>query len=473
MPNLSFREWSFAHRLAGVVMAAIALFTFPGPVIAVAGKVVREADVPLMTVDGPLYIVRQPRTGRVSVHLIFGYSAPPHEMHYVEHLVWLNVTGATGDRRDSNAWTTRHAVGYWLSGSSGELAEMLHTLAGVFAPIRLSERFAAQERDIILRERELRMAMHPDLRIAWKMETFLYAGTPLAVPVIGTPEEIRNLDIRNARTLHAATHRPERASLVIVGDVTPEMVHLAMTRAGFPDLGKAVRNGLPRLHLKRPVERLFRFRESNLRLVWRRAVTLSKPVQYDLLEARCALLREILRSNLPGGLAGPLLYDGMLVRNFDIRIRAVDERHVELRFDAAPDGKVSLRQLRGAFEKRLAETAATGIPQRTFERVRKRFDAYWPDWGNRRETSEWLGRYVLRRASALRRPMKVAELRRLRRNLAGAALDDLLKELAAPGRTAIAHVEPGGNPDDPNPHSAACLYGSHCRKRGGSSDRQP
>ncbi len=443
MPNVSCRRWPFARRLAGVALAVIAFVTFPEPVIAVAGEAVRANDVPLLVIEGPLHIVRQPQAAEVSVHLIFGYSARPSEMHYVEHLTWLNMTGNAVSEQDSNAWTTHNAVGYRLVGSANELGTMLHTLVRVFTPIRLSERFAEQERDIILREYDLRMKTDPEAHVTWKMQAFLYEGTVLAAPVLGTPEEIRKFDFPSAKALHAATHRPGRAFLVIIGNIAPEQVHVAMRRAEFPVLGEGERRYGPlHLHLKPPAKRRFRFRQNaGPRLVWRKAVTLNAPVQFDLLEARCALLGDLLRANLPGGLAGPLLYDGALVRRFDIRIRALDESHVEMRFEAAPDRSVSLQKLLDAFEGALSDVAASGIPERTFIRVRNRFDAFWPDWKNRRQTADWLGHYVLRRISALRRPMKIPQLRGLIRKLDGSSLNVLLRSLAGPGRTAVAFLE--------------------------------
>jgi len=443
MPDIPCRIWPSAYRLAVVVLVVKAFLGLPEPVIAVAVEAIREDDAPLLAVEGPLHTVRQPQAAEVSVHLIFGHSARPSEMHYVEHLTWLNMTGNAISEQDSNAWTTHNAAGYRLVGSANELDTMLHTLARAFAPIRLSERFAEQERDIILREHDLRMKTDPDARVTWKMQAFLYEGTVLAAPVIGTPEEIRKFDFSSAKALHAATHRPDRAFLVVVGNISPEQVHVAMRRSGFPVLGGGERRYAPlRLHLKPPEKRRFRFRQyAGLRLVWRKTVTLNAPVQFDLLEARCALLGGLLRANLPGGLAGPLLYDGALVRRFDIRIRALDESHVEMRFEAAPDGNVSLQRLLVAFEGGLADVAVAGIPERTFVRVRNRFDTFWPDWNDRQQTAEWLGRYVLRRISALRRPMKIPQLRSLSRKLDGSSLNVLLRSLAGPGRTAVAFLE--------------------------------
>lgn len=112
--------------------------------------------------------------------------------HYTEHLAWIPNIGKTSrpEDADSNAWTSREAIGYWLSGPSDDLTEVLTRLKGVFDPIDLPQAVAETERDVILREYDWRLAGNPDARIAEKMEAFLYEGNVIAASVIGTPDQI-------------------------------------------------------------------------------------------------------------------------------------------------------------------------------------------------------------------------------------------------------------------------------------------
>lgn len=382
----------------------------------------------------------------VEVHLVFAAPPDPHPLlHYAEHLAWLNAVGA--DARDadrhSNAWTSDRAVGYWLSGAPEDLPELLETLFGVFDPIDLPREFAEQERDVILREYEHRVVGIPDAQAARAMDAVLYEGNAIAASVIGTPEQIMALDYDEARALHAKTHRPETAMLVIVGNVTEREVRRAQREAGWhePDEGRA-EFAPPSFDLAAQAETTLRnpWPKAAPRLLWRRVVALTEPVQFDLLEARIALLRDILGTNLPGGLAGPLRFDAAVARRFDIQAWPIDEDNVEMSFTASPDRGVSLSALQAVFEKTLAETVESGIPEETYSRVLNRFDGFWPDWDDARETARWMASYVLDRVSVLREPLSERELKGMHRNLSLESTNALLRQLAGESRTAAAFI---------------------------------
>lgn len=391
-------------------------------------------------------ILVETESAEVRVHVVF--AAPPDShplLHYAEHLAWMNAVGASARDADrhSNAWTSDRAVSYWLSGKPADLPELLETLSGVFDPIELPREFAEQERDVIVREYERRVAGNPDVQATKAMDAVLYEGNAIAASVIGTPEEIMALDYDEARALHAETHRAENAVLVIVGDVAERDARRAMREAGWHDpQGERAEIAPAPFDLAAHAETTLRepWPKAASRLLWRRVVELPEPVQFDLLEARIALLRDILDTNLPGGLAGPLRFDAAVARSFDIQAWPIDEDNVEVSFTAAPDRGVSLSVLQAVFEKTLAETAESGIPEATYSRVLNRFDGFWPDWDDMDETARWMADYVLDRVSGLREPLSERELKRLHRNLSLETTNALLRQLAGRGRTAAAFI---------------------------------
>lgn len=381
----------------------------------------------------------------IAAHVVFpNANASAVALHYTEHLAWLNALGGEREAdRHSNAWTSDIAVGYWLSGAPEDLPELLETLEGVFDPIDLPREFADQERDIVLREYEFRMANNQDAQAAEVMEAFLYEGNAISASPIGTPEEIMALDYDEARAVHAATHLPENAWLVVIGDVTERQVRRAMRDAGWPEAEPA-EVAPPPFDLAAPETSTLRYPEPDVapRLIWRRVVALPEPVQFDLLDAQTALLRDILDTNLPGGLAGPLRFDAAIARSFDVDILPIDEDDIEISFAAAPDAGVSLTELQSAFEATLFEVATGGIPEATYSRVLDRFDGFWPDWEDEDEASRWMADYVLDRVSNLRAPLSERELQRLHRHLSLDTTNALLRQLAGEGRTAIAFIGP-------------------------------
>ncbi len=368
--------------------------------------------------------------------------------HYTEHLAWLNAVGgaARAADRHSNAWTNAHAVGYWLSGDPADLPDLVQTLARVFDPLDLPVSFAMEEREIILREYDFRMAGNPDAQAEVSMDAFLYEGNGLAASLIGTPGQIMALDYDAARAFHAATHRPELATLIITGDVSAPMVRRALRDAGWTETDPGRAPAPARFILGETVETSLRFPVATAtpRLIWRRVIALPEPVQFDLLEARTALVEEILNTSLPGGLGGPLQSEAMIARSFDVQIWPLDEKHIEIVFRAAPDKDVSLLALQQAFASALSDSAA-GVPSATFDRVLARFSGFWPDWSDDAQTADWMASYVRDRAVALRAPLPVSDLARLDRRLSLQSTNTLLRQLAGPGRSAVALIGPEGS----------------------------
>lgn len=382
-----------------------------------------------------------------SVHLVFeNDGTTPTEMHYTEHLAWLNaIGGARATDRHSNAWTNDVAVGYWLSGDPKDLPQLLETLSGIFDPIDLPREFAEAERKIVLREYDYRMSGNPDAQAIEAMDAFLYAGNSIAASVIGTPQEIMALDYERAKAAHAKTHVPENARLIVIGDVSRRDLRRALQEAGWPEAdGKPLDLAPPPFDLAPPETTTLRYPEPDAapRLIWRRVVALPDPVPFDLLEAQTALLGDILDTNLPGGLAGPLRFDATIARRFDVQVRPIDESAIEIRFTAAPDPGITLATLQASFENTLSTIAADGIPDTTYVRVLNRFGGFWPDWNDRDDTARWRADYVLDRVSKLREPLSEGDLKRVRGRLSSARADALLTQLAGAGRTAVAFIGP-------------------------------
>ena len=364
--------------------------------------------------------------------------------HYTEHLTWLPNVGKDSrpENRHTNAWTNDYAVGYWLSGSPEDLPEMLRRLKVVFDPIDLPVEVAETERDIILREYDWRMANNPDAQAAEEMEAFLYEGNAIAASVIGTPEQIKALVYEDAKAFHAETHRPERARLVVIGDVTDRLLADAMEAVGFPDLD-ANRKDItpPPFALAASEARTFRYPvpDAAPRMIWRRVVALPDPADFDLLEAQTSLARDILETNLPGGLAGPLRFDAFITKNFAISVTPIDETHIELIFSAEPDKGIGFAMMQSAFEAALAGSAQ-GVPNTTYDRVRERFEGFWPDWSDETETARWMADYALSRVSVLREPKSERQMRKIDAQIDSVDINTILAALAGPGRTAIAFI---------------------------------
>lgn len=419
-----------------------------GVLIAVTGCALAISYTLFSDSEYIVFISHTPERPTINVDVVFPYPSGQGPLaHYTEHLAWLNAVGGSARAADrhSNAWTSSQAVGYWLSGRPDALPDLLQTLAGVFDPIDLRQDFAEEERNIILREYDFRMVNNPDAQAHEAMDAFLYQGNGIAASIIGTPEQIMALDYDVAREFHAQTHRPELATVVVTGDVTKRQVRRAMREAGWPDV-QADRSQIapPPFALAEFGQTSFRYPHATAapRMIWRRVVSLLEPVQFDLLEAQTALLRDILDTSLPGGLVGPLRSDTGIARSFNVQIWPIDEDHIEISFYAAPGRDASLAALQAAFETAFFGTAATGIPEATFERVLNRFDGFWPDWSDTKDTADWMASYVRDRVTSLREPLAMRALKQLQPGLTLPSTNAILHQLAGPGRTASAFIGP-------------------------------
>ena len=177
-------------------------------------------------------------------------------------------------------------------------------------------------------------------------------------------------------------------------------------------------------------------------LIWRRAVALPEPVSFDLLVAQTALLQDILATNLPGGLAGPLRYDAAIARYFDVQIDPIDEGNIEIEISSYPDSGVTLTELQTAFETQLRAIATQGIPQATYDRALVRFKVFWPDWLDKDKAAQWIADYTVSRVSSLREPLSERDLKKLKNALSLNTTNILLTHLAGEGRVVAAFIGP-------------------------------
>ena len=390
------------------------------------------------------------KSSAITANVIFPhFEAGPGLPHYLEHLTWLNAIDTKSNlSRQSNAWASNYTVGYWLSGAPSDLLGLLAELKGVFEPLSLSDSFALEERNVVLREYEFRIVGNPKAQVREAMNTFLYAENLLASSVMGTREDIMGLTYEQAQLLHAKTHRPDNAVLVVTGNFTQRELTRAIAQAAWPQ-SVPVADVLvpPAFDLATPAAERFEIvdSESAPRLIWRKVVTLPDRVQFDLLEAQTGLLTAMLDTNLPGGIAGPLRFNASIARSFDIRIWPIDEDNIEVKFVAVPDSGVTLLELEKAFDTIFERIVASGIPQDTYARVLTRFDSFWPDWNDDEETAKWMAEYVLDRVAVLRTPLSERELKRLSDELSLPTTNSLLEQLSGEGRTAIAYIGPEEN----------------------------
>lgn len=89
-----------------------------------------------------------------------------------------------------------------------------------------------RERDVVKEERRQRIENNPGAILFEKVMAALYGDHPYAIPVIGHMDEVAALTPQDGRAFYDTWYSPDRAILVVAGDVTPDEVR-ALARATY------------------------------------------------------------------------------------------------------------------------------------------------------------------------------------------------------------------------------------------------
>lgn len=317
-------------------------------------------------------------TEDVSLYLVFpfGEADNPYEQglaHYIEHLAWLSAFGwGDGDSTShSNAWTNLFTTGYWQKSHSETLVHDLKTLTKVAEPLTIDTTFALEERDILQREYEYRVAERPLYNLYQSINQRLYGTGTLARSVIGTPSDISQFKLENAKNLHARTHVLSQATLLVYGGVTKERLEASITSL----------NGTPfvfqRFEGKQKVERGTLIDDATVSVpkivdslfIYAKLV----PRRLDIDPVKEAVLANLasnaIDSSLPGGLAGPLRYDQFIAREYSFRLNILSPDYIEILFEALPDNGASLDDVQRVFLETFNNTLKDGLAKETLGRI--------------------------------------------------------------------------------------------------------
>ncbi|WP_093333244.1 M16 family metallopeptidase [Sphingomonas rubra] len=158
--------------------------------------------------------------------------------HFIEHLsfrssayvadgeakrVWQRFGATFGS--DTNASTTPTQTLYKLdlpSATEAGLDESLHILSGMMAAPVLTDAAVNAERPIVLSER--REQPGPQVRFQNALRETFFAGQPLAErSPIGTEETLLGANGATMRAFHDRWYRPNRAVVIISGDMDPAL----------------------------------------------------------------------------------------------------------------------------------------------------------------------------------------------------------------------------------------------------------
>ncbi|MBQ7209090.1 MAG: insulinase family protein [Lentisphaeria bacterium] len=168
------------------------------------------------------------RTG--SIHegedLGFGLS------HFLEHMLFQGCRDYPGTAAADtlqangcsvNAYTAYDRTVYHAQGPGEKTGIILKVLTAMIRHPELPEERFAAEREVILREYDLSRD-DPLRRLQEELFLRMFAGHPLAVPVIGKKSMIAQVTAEKALAYHARRYTPGRCFWVVTGNVDPDEV---------------------------------------------------------------------------------------------------------------------------------------------------------------------------------------------------------------------------------------------------------
>jgi len=239
------------------------------------------------------YLVPKPNEKQVTIHILVqsGENENPGTeglAHYVEHLAWQSALGPSKGLLDrhSNASTTGMTTDYFLQGPPSDIESLFGTLMKALGPLTVDQKFAEDERNIILREYDFRLRDRPLVVTEQALYRALVDGNPHARSVLGTPEDIAHFSFDEARALHASTHCAANSVLVVGGPVTEDEINSLLSR---PLDARACQNAVPTTALRMPASDTLQIDSKDTKLppqlMWHKLVELDAPMEYEKLDA--------------------------------------------------------------------------------------------------------------------------------------------------------------------------------------------
>ncbi|WP_171988094.1 insulinase family protein [Hyphomicrobium sp. NDB2Meth4] len=182
---------------------------------------------------------------------------PDHRAPVVTHMVWFRV-GAADDPKDfsgisrlvehltfksldritdgdfsktilrlggqADAFIYRDATVFWQSVPGDQLKMAMESEVDRMINLHVTDDEVASERGVILEQRRSEMANDPGARLVHEMNAALYRAHPYGRPVFGLPSELARLSREDVQRFHKLHYAPNKAILVVSGDVTSEEV---------------------------------------------------------------------------------------------------------------------------------------------------------------------------------------------------------------------------------------------------------
>ncbi len=166
--------------------------------------------------------------------------------HVLEHMLFKGTKAvpagefsriiAEAGGRD-NAFTSRDYTGYFQTLHKSQLALAMRLEADRMVNAVISPDEFAKEIRVVMEERRWRTDDRPRALVYEQLNAAAFKAHPYRNPIVGWMDDLMNMRTEDARVFYERWYAPNNATLVIVGDVTPDEV-MKLARQHFGPLAR-------------------------------------------------------------------------------------------------------------------------------------------------------------------------------------------------------------------------------------------
>ena len=147
---------------------------------------------------------------------------------------------------DENAFTSTDYTAYFQSWAAENVALSFELEADRMRNLLLDEVEFKNEIRVVLEERRLRTDDNPRSLLGEAARAVAFQTSPYRQPVIGWAADLHNMSVADLRAWYRRWYAPDNATVVVVGDVDPGVVHQLAQQHFGPLEKQAVKTPRPR-----------------------------------------------------------------------------------------------------------------------------------------------------------------------------------------------------------------------------------
>ena len=153
--------------------------------------------------------------------------------HMLEHMMFKGtkkhppgefsrIIAANGG--SENAFTGQDYTAYFQTLEQGRLQVSFELEADRMRNLQILEPEFVKEQQVVIEERRMRTDDQPRAKMGEHFEALAYTNSPYQNPVIGWPDDVAGLTVKDLAGWYQSWYAPNNATLVVVGDVDPKAV---------------------------------------------------------------------------------------------------------------------------------------------------------------------------------------------------------------------------------------------------------